>query len=70
MSTMHMAWVKTTCGRLKSDFRYSKDIVYNNYPWPESPTEKQIKAIEEAAQKVLQSQHLFPSLVRVIQRIC
>jgi hypothetical protein len=34
-STMHMAWVRTTCGRLKSDFRYSKDIVYNNFPWPE-----------------------------------
>lgn len=34
-STMHMAWVRTTCGRLKSDFRYSKDIVCNNFPWPE-----------------------------------
>lgn len=53
MSTMHMAWVKTTCGRLKSDFRYSKDIVYNNYPWPENPSEKQIKTIEEKAQNVL-----------------
>ena len=53
MSTMHMAWVKTTCGRIKSDFRYSKDIVYNNYPWPENPTEKQIKSIEEKAQNVL-----------------
>ena len=38
-SKMHMAWVKAVCGRLKSHFRYSKDIVYNNYPWPldESP---------------------------------
>lgn len=52
-STMHMAWVKTTCGRLKSDFRYSKDIVYNNYPWPENPSDKQIKTIEEKAQNVL-----------------
>lgn len=34
---MHMAWVRTTCGRLKSDFRYSKDIVYNNFPWPQLP---------------------------------
>src|ERR1017187_4096586 len=33
-SAMHMAWVRQLCGRLKSDFRYSKDIVYNNYPWP------------------------------------
>jgi hypothetical protein len=53
MTTMHMAWVKTLCGRLKSDFRYSKDNVYNNYPWPENPSEKQIKTIEEKAQQVL-----------------
>lgn len=52
-SIMHMTWVKNICGRLKSDYRYSKDIVYNNYPWPENPSEKQIKAIENAAQKVL-----------------
>lgn len=53
MSAMHIAWVKSVCGRLKSDYRYSKDIVYNNYPWPDNPTEKQINAIELAAQKVL-----------------
>jgi len=53
MSAMHMAWVKYICGRLKSDYRYSKDIVYNNYPWPDSPNDKQVKAIEAAAQKVL-----------------
>ena len=53
MTTMHMAWVKTLCGRLKSDFRYSKDNVYNNYPWPENPSDKQIKTIEEKAQNVL-----------------
>lgn len=46
MSKMHMAWVKYICGRLKSDFRYSKDIVYNNYPWPEYPNEKQSGVIE------------------------
>ena len=61
MSAMHMSWVKTVCGRLKSDFRYSKDIVYNNYPWPENPTEKQIKAIETAAQKVLDVRLEFPT---------
>ncbi|MBI4825170.1 MAG: class I SAM-dependent DNA methyltransferase [Nitrospirae bacterium] len=37
-SSMHMSWVKYVCGRLKSDYRYSKDIVYNNFPWPEIPT--------------------------------
>ena len=61
MSKMHMAWVKTTCGRLKSDFRYSKDIVYNNYPWPENPSEKQIKTIEEKAQNVLDVRVSFPT---------
>jgi type II restriction/modification system DNA methylase subunit YeeA len=61
MSTMHMSWVKSVCGRLKSDFRYSKDIVYNNYPWPENPTAKQIAAIEEKAQKVLDARSLFPN---------
>jgi hypothetical protein len=59
MSLTHMAWVKTTCGRLKSDFRYSKDIVYNNYPFPQNPTDKQVKAIETAAQKVLDARATF-----------
>ena len=61
MSTMHMAWIKTTCGRLESRFRYSKDIVYNNYPWPENPSDKQIKIIEEKAQIVLDVRASFPS---------
>jgi type I restriction-modification system DNA methylase subunit len=61
MTTMHMAWVKTLCGRLKSDFRYSKDNVYNNYPWPENPTDKQIKTIEEKAQNVLDVRASFPT---------
>ncbi len=60
-SIMHIAWVKYTCGRLKSDYRYSNTIVYNNYPWPENPTEKQIKAIETAAQKVLDARLEFPN---------
>jgi hypothetical protein len=60
MSAMHMAWVKTVCGRLKSDYRYSKDIVYNNYPWPENISEKQIKVIEDTAQKVLDARNQFP----------
>ncbi len=53
MSQMHMAWVKTVCGRIKSDYRYSKDIVYNNFPWPEQLSSKQVEAIENAAQTVL-----------------
>lgn len=60
MSEMHMTWVRYTCGRLKSDFRYSKDIVYNNYPWPENPSEKQKQAVEEAAQAVLDARAQFP----------
>ncbi|TAF68077.1 MAG: class I SAM-dependent DNA methyltransferase [Cytophagales bacterium] len=60
-SEMHMAWVKTVCGRLKSDFRYSNEIVYNNFPWAENPTDKQIKVIETAAQKVLDVREQFPN---------
>ncbi|MDO9153413.1 MAG: methylase, partial [Paludibacter sp.] len=59
MSDMHMAWVKSVCGRLKNDYRYSKDIVYNNFPWPESPSDKLIKAIKEKAQKVLDIRSKF-----------
>ena len=55
-----MAWVKYTCGRLESRFRYSKDIVYNNYPWPKDPSEKNKKKVEEKAQKVLDVRANFP----------
>ena len=61
-----MAWVKYICGRLESRFRYSKDIVYNNYPWPENPSEKQIKAIETAAQKVLEARTIDKSSLSAI----
>lgn len=60
-SIMHMAWVKYICGRLKSDYRYSASIVYNNFPWPENPSEKQIKTIEEKAQNVLDVRASFPN---------
>ncbi|MCD4772005.1 MAG: hypothetical protein K8R41_01330, partial [Bacteroidales bacterium] len=46
ISKMHMTWVKYVCGRLKSDFRYSNTIVYNNYPWPKNPSEKHKKKVE------------------------
>jgi hypothetical protein len=52
-SQMHMAWVRAVCGRLKSDFRYSSGIVYNNYPWPQHAEQKHVAAIEAAAQAVL-----------------
>lgn len=60
-SLMHMAWVKTVCGRLKGDFRYTGSIVYNNYPFPENPTDKQKAAIEAAAQAVLDARAQFPN---------
>ena len=60
-SSMHMAWVRYVCGRLKSDYRYSASIVYNNYPWP-SPTVKQKSTIETAAQNVLEARNIFPDL--------
>ena len=52
-STMHMAWMRQVCGRLKSDYRYSNNLVYNNFPWPEAPSSVQIEKVEKAAQKVL-----------------
>ncbi|MFN5401400.1 MAG: type IIL restriction-modification enzyme MmeI, partial [Bacteroidota bacterium] len=60
MSAMHMCWTKYLCGRLKSDYSYSP-AVYNNYPFPENPTDKQVKAIETAAQKVLDARLQFPN---------
>ncbi|MGE0344247.1 MAG: type IIL restriction-modification enzyme MmeI [Porticoccaceae bacterium] len=59
-STQHMAWVRTVCGRLKSDFRYSAGIVYNNFPWPVDATDKHRDAIEAAAQGVLDVRARFP----------
>ncbi|HEV2971694.1 MAG TPA: DNA methyltransferase [Pirellulales bacterium] len=54
-SAMHMAWVRHVCGRIKSDFRYSTGLVYNNYPWPEAPTAAKRAAAEVKAQSVLDS---------------
>ncbi len=59
-SEMHMAWVKYVCGRLKSDYRYSKDIVYNNYPFPENITDKQKQTVETCAQTVLDTRVKYP----------
>ncbi|MBU5447898.1 DNA methyltransferase [Blautia sp. MSJ-36] len=57
-SNVHMAWVRAVCGRIKSDYRYSKDIVYNNFPWP-TPTEQQKQKIEQTAQAVLDARSLY-----------
>ena len=56
-----MVWMAYVCGRLESRFQYSASVVYNNYPWPETPTEKQKEAIEKAAQKVLDARADFPN---------
>jgi hypothetical protein len=58
-ATMHNAWNRAVCGRMKSDYRYSNTIVYNNYPWPTAPTNKQRSAIEAAAQAVLDTRAQF-----------
>lgn len=58
-SNVHMAWMRAVCGRLKSDYRYSKDIVYNNFPWP-TPTDAQKAKIEKTAQAILDARALYP----------
>ncbi len=58
-SNVHMAWMRAVCGRLKSDYRYSKDIVYNNFPWPDA-TEEQKAKIEATAQAILDARALYP----------
>ncbi|MCA8832039.1 class I SAM-dependent DNA methyltransferase [Hymenobacter pini] len=59
-SEMHMAWMRQICGRIKSDFRYSATLVYNNFPFPASPSAKQVAAVEAAAQQVLAARAQFP----------
>ena len=58
-SNVHMAWMRVVCGRLKSDYRYSKDIVYNNFPWP-TPTDEQKARIEQTAQAILDARAKYP----------
>ena len=60
ISNVHMAWMRTTCMRLKSDYSYSKDVVYNNFPWPE-PTEEQRTKIEQTAKDILDARTLYPN---------
>lgn len=59
ISNVHMAWVRAVCGRLEMRYRYSNDVVYNNFPWP-SPTEAQKSKIEQTAQAILDARALYP----------
>lgn len=58
-SNVHMAWMRAVCGRLEMRYRYSKDVVYNNFPWP-TPTEEQKAKIEQAAQAILDARAKYP----------
>ncbi len=59
-SNVHMSWMRIVCGRMKSDYRYSKDIVYNNFPWP-TPTDEQRARIEQTAQAILDIRAKYPN---------
>ena len=59
-SNVHMAWTRAVCGRIKSDYRYSKDVVYNNFPWP-TPTDAQRAKIEKTAQAILDARAKYPT---------
>ena len=58
-SNVHMAWMRAVCGRLKSDYSYSINVVYNNFPWP-TPTEQQKAKIEQTAKAILDARALYP----------
>lgn len=59
-SKMHMAWMRAVAGRMKSDYQYSASLVYNNFPWPLTPTDDQKSVIELKAQAVLDTRTQFP----------
>ena len=59
LSNVHMSWMRAVCGRIKSDYRYSAEVVYNNFPWP-TPTPEQIKRIEESARRILDARAMYP----------
>lgn len=58
-SNVHNAWMRVVAGRLEMRYRYSKDVVYNNFPWPE-PTDAQHAAIEQTAQAILDARARYP----------
>ena len=59
-SSVHNAWMRVVAGRLKSDYRYSKDVVYNNFSWPDA-TEEQKAKIEKTAQAILDARQVYPN---------
>lgn len=59
ISSVHMSWTRAVCGRLKSDYDYSKKVVYNNFPWPNLPDAQKAK-IEQTAQAILDARALYP----------
>ena len=59
LSNVHMSWMRAVCGRIKSDYRYSAEVVYNNFPWP-TPTPEQMKRIEETAKCILDARTMYP----------
>lgn len=60
ISNVHMAWMRAVAGRLEMRYRYSKNIVYNNFPWPEL-SDKQKHRIEETAQNIIDARNLYPN---------
>lgn len=60
-SSMHMAWIRTVCGRLKSDIRYSASIVYNNFVWPISLSEAQRSLVAQTASAIVECRQKFSS---------
>lgn len=60
MSNVHNAWMRAVCGRIKSDYRYSAKIVYNNFPWS-NPSKSQKEKIEKTAQEILNARKLYPN---------
>ena len=60
-SRVHMAWMRVVCGRMKSDYSYSVEIVYNNFPWPQNLSEEQKERISESAQAILDARNNHPN---------
>ena len=60
-SRMHMAWMRTVCGRLKSDYRYSRDLCYNTFPWPKV-SENQRELISNLASNILMTREFYPDM--------
>ena len=60
MSAMHMAWVRQICGRIKGDYRYSSELVYNNFPWPKDANIRNIRKVSKCARDLVRTRQLYP----------